>query len=103
MKYPNIKQARFLRRINRFVAICDLDGTETVVHVNNTGRCREILVPDAKVYLSKSFSRTRSTEYDLVCVEKGERLINIDSQAPNRAAPELFSRIWPGCEIHPEL
>ena len=83
MTYPNSIPARFLSRPNRFVAQVELDGVETTVHVKNTGRCRELLVPGARVWLVKSDNPSRKTVYDLVAVEKGDRLINMDSQAPN--------------------
>ncbi len=83
MTYPNSIPARFLSRPNRFVAQVELDGVETTVHVKNTGRCRELLVPGARVWLVKSDNPSRKTAYDLVSVEKGDRLINMDSQAPN--------------------
>ena len=83
MTYPNSIPARFLSRPYRFVAQVELDGVETTVHVKNTGRCRELLVPGARVWLVKSDNPSRKTAYDLVAVEKGDRLINMDSQAPN--------------------
>lgn len=84
MTYPNITPARFLSRPNRFVAQVDLDGAETTVHVKNTGRCRELLRPGAPVWLVRSSNPARKTAYDLVTVQKGDRLINLDAQAPNR-------------------
>lgn len=84
MTYPNIIPARFLSRPNRFVAQVEVDGTETTVHVKNTGRCRELLRPGAEVWLVKSGNPNRKTAYDLVAVKKGDRLINMDAQAPNR-------------------
>ena len=68
MRYPNIVQARFVRRPNRFVADCLLEGAPVTVHVKNTGRCRELLVPDAAVWLTKSKNPARKTAYDLVAV-----------------------------------
>ncbi|MCM1057411.1 MAG: A/G-specific adenine glycosylase [Firmicutes bacterium] len=88
MKYDNIVQARFISRPNRFIAYVELGGKTEKVHVKNTGRCRELLQPGVVVYLTKSENRARSTAYDLVAVEKGERMINMDSQAPNRAVEE---------------
>lgn len=84
MTYPNITPARFLSRPNRFVAQVDLDGAETTVHVKNTGRCRELLRPGAPVWLVRSSNPARKAAYDLVTVQKGDRLINLDAQAPNR-------------------
>jgi sugar fermentation stimulation protein A len=83
MKYENVAAARFLRRPNRFIAIVDLNGSETVCHVKNTGRCRELLVPGARVYLQKAAHPARKTAWDLIAVQKGERLINMDAAAPN--------------------
>ena len=88
MHYKNIVEGRFLDRPNRFIAQVMLDGRTETVHVKNTGRCRELLVKGAKVYLEKSDNNARSTAYDLVAVEKGDRTVNMDSQAPNKAAEE---------------
>lgn len=96
MKYSKVTKAKFLSRPNRFIAYCELDGKAEVVHVKNTGRCRELLVPDATVYLSVSDNPERKTKYDLVAVEKvtdrGTILINMDSQAPNAAAYEWIEK-----------
>ncbi len=88
MKYRHISKARFLSRPNRFIARVERDGEELTVHVKNTGRCRELLVPGAAVYLEESENPARKTRFDLVAVEKGARLINMDAQAPNAAAGE---------------
>lgn len=88
MKYSKVIKGRFQQRPNRFIAYVELNGRSEKVHVKNTGRCKELLRPGATVYLEKSGSPGRSTAYDLIAVEKGERLINMDSQAPNRAAEE---------------
>lgn len=88
MKYTEIVSAEFIERQNRFVAYVDLMGKRTKVHVKNTGRCRELLTDHARVYLEKSGNADRSTAYDLVAVEKGERLVNMDSSAPNKVAGE---------------
>ncbi len=88
MKYREIVTAEFLERPNRFIAYVELMGERTKVHVKNTGRCGELLTDHARVYLEKSDSGTRSTAYDLVAVDKDGRLVNIDSQAPNKAAGE---------------
>ncbi len=88
MKYNHIIQGRFLERPNRFIAYVETGGRAEKVHVRNTGRCRELLRPGAAVYLEKSGKPDRSTAYDLVAVKKGERIINMDSQAPNKAAGE---------------
>jgi len=92
MNYPNIHRATFLRRPNRFIAHVLLEGREEIVHVKNTGRCRELLVPGAEVWLVRSDQPNRKTAYDLVAVRKGERLINMDAQAPNAILAEYFSK-----------
>ncbi len=105
MKYDNVVAGRFLARPNRFIAYVELDGHTETVHVKNTGRCRELLVPGAAVYLAEGSSPARKTRYDLVAVQKGERLINMDSQAPNAAALEWLraGNVFPaGAEIRPE-
>lgn len=90
MKYDNLHKGIFLERLNRFVARVEIDGREERVHVKNTGRCAELLVPGNTVYLEKSDVPTRKTAYDLIAVDKqipgGVRLVNMDSMAPNRAA-----------------
>ncbi len=91
MNYDNIKEGRFVSRPNRFIAYVDIDGKREKVHVKNTGRCREILTENATVFLNKSANGSRSTAYDLVAVKKGSRLINIDSQAPNKAVDEWIT------------
>lgn len=88
MKYQNIVKAKFIARPNRFIAKVDLDGNELVVHVKNTGRCKELLIPGCSVYLEKANNPERKTPYDLVAVEKDGRIINIDSQAPNTVVKE---------------
>lgn len=88
MNYPNIKQGRFLARPNRFVALVELEEKPVTCHVKNTGRCRELLTERAVVYVTESDNPARKTRYDLVAVEKGALLINMDSQAPNRAVEE---------------
>ena len=88
MKYNNMVPGVFLARPNRFIAHVEIDGQLEVVHVKNTGRCRELLPAGAQVWCEKSDNPRRKTKYDLITVKKGERLINMDSQAPNRAAGE---------------
>lgn len=88
MKYKNIVTGTFKSRPNRFIAMVEIDGKIEKCHVKNTGRCRELLLPDAEVYLEKSGNPQRKTAYDLIGVKKGELLINMDSQAPNKAVKE---------------
>ncbi|MGP2528230.1 DNA/RNA nuclease SfsA [Acidaminococcus sp. LBK-2] len=92
MHYPNITSGRFLSRPNRFIAQVEIGGREETCHVKNTGRCRELLVPGAIVYLTASDNPERKTKYDLVAVEKGSRLINMDSQAPNKVVQEWLEQ-----------
>lgn len=91
MRYERVKKGIFLERPNRFIAHVRLEGQEegfTVCHVKNTGRCRELLVPGAEIWVQMAENPARKTPCDLICVRKGERLINMDSQAPNRVAEE---------------
>ena len=88
MRYANMMPGVFRKRPNRFIAHVEIDGQEQVVHVKNTGRCRELLVPGAAVWCQRSDNPARKTRYDLIAVKKGSRLINMDSQAPNTAARE---------------
>ncbi len=81
--YSTVHKAIFLKRPNRFIAYCLLDGETVVCHVKNTGRCKELLLPGATVYLAESSNPQRKTRYDLVCVESRGYVINMDSQAPN--------------------
>ncbi len=91
MKYPEVKKAVFLSRPNRFVAKVSIDGEETAVHVKNTGRCRELLTEGAEVWLEKSSNPDRKYPYSLVTVKKGDRMVNMDSRAPNQAVGEWLS------------
>ena len=88
MHYQNVRAAKFIDRPNRFIAHVELDGSVETVHVKNTGRCRELLVPGATVYLERGTAPGRKTDWDLLAVRKGERLINMDAQAPNRVFEE---------------
>lgn len=88
MYYDNMISARFLSRPNRFIAHIEIDGKTEICHVKNTGRCRELLQPGAAIWCQKSSNPKRKTRYDLICVQKGNRMINMDAQAPNTAAKE---------------
>lgn len=88
MKYENMVPGRFLARPNRFVAQVEINGKMEIVHVKNTGRCRELLPEGALVWCQKSSNPNRKTAYDLISVQKGARIINMDSQAPNAAVGE---------------
>ena len=93
MIYENLREARFLRRSNRFIAHVLLDGKETVCHVKNTGRCRELLIPGVTVYVQQAANPARKTGWDLIAVQKGSRLINMDAAAPNAVFGEW---LWAG-------
>ncbi|MBO5214103.1 MAG: DNA/RNA nuclease SfsA [Clostridia bacterium] len=97
MRYNHIVSAKFLRRVNRFIAHVELDGKEIVVHVKNTGRCKELLIPGCTVYLERSDNPNRKTQYDLVTVEKlrpgkPPLTVNMDSQAANDIALEWLKK-----------
>ncbi len=92
MKYNDIFEGVFIERPNRFIAKVEIDGNIKICHVKNTGRCRELLTEGARVLLDRSDMKNRKTEYDLIAVEKGGELFNIDSQAPNRVFGEWASR-----------
>ena len=91
MRYENIVAGTFLTRPNRFIAHVEIGGAVEVCHVKNTGRCRELLVPGCTVYCQRAGNPSRKTKFDLIAVRKGDRLINMDSQAPNIAAGEWLS------------
>jgi len=93
MNYRNIEIGTFIERPNRFVAYVDIDGKREKCHVKNTGRCKELLIRGSKVILQRSDSPTRSTELDLISVYKGDNLINIDSQAPNKVVAESIRKM----------
>lgn len=105
MKYGQVEKARFLERPNRFVAWVELEGRRQICHVKNTGRCRELLVPGCAVYLEKARNPDRRTPYDLIAVEKGDKLINMDSAAPNKVFGEWAAQsglFGPAPLIRPE-
>lgn len=92
MKYKNITYAKFIDRKNRFIAHVEIDGKIETVHVKNTGRCKELLLPESNVILTKIDNKTRKTQYDLVSVYKdGLGWVNIDSQAPNQVVKEWLN------------
>lgn len=92
MKYKETEKAIFLKRPNRFIAEVEVQGKREIVHVKNTGRCKELLIPGTEVILEKSGNPKRKTKYDLICVNKQGRLINMDSQIPNKAAEEWIKK-----------
>lgn len=99
MTYDRIVPGTFLARPNRFIAHVDIGGQTEVCHVKNTGRCRELLVPGARVYLQDCSNPKRKTRYDLIAVEKGSLLINMDAQAPNHVAAEYLTASVPGLTL----
>lgn len=104
MRYGEILPAVFLSRPNRFIAHVLVKGEEVVCHVKNTGRCRELLRPEARVWLEKGTNPKRKTAYDLVTVEKGRRLVNMDAQAPNKIFGEWALRLEAGIRsVRPEV
>lgn len=99
MKYKKMVEAKFIERPNRFVAYCDIDGKIEKVHVKNTGKCKELLVPGYIVYLEESDNPNRQTKYSLIAVKKRNRLINMDSQVTNKMVYESLenkSLVLPG-------
>ena len=91
MRYEHMTPGVFLARPNRFIAHIEIDGAVEICHVKNTGRCRELLVPGCTVWCQRSDNPNRKTKFDLIAVQKGDRLINMDSQAPNKAAGEWLA------------
>ncbi len=94
MEYNNIAEGRFIARPNRFIAHIEINGKTEVVHVKNTGRCKELLVPNARVFVEESQNPMRKTKYDLISVYKGSKLINMDSQIPNKVFCEWAKKEW---------
>lgn len=95
MRYQQVEKASFVARPNRFIAHVKLGGEQVVCHVKNTGRCRELLVPGAEVWLEKGSNPARKTAWDLIAVRKGARLINMDAQAPNQVFAEWAAQFEP--------
>ena len=95
MRYAEVTKATFLARPNRFIAHVELGGEVVVCHVKNTGRCRELLVPGAEVWLEKGSTPGRKTAWDLIAVRKGEKLINMDAQAPNKVFAQWAAQLEP--------
>ncbi len=92
MKYERIQEGKFLERPNRFIAYVEIKGQREIVHVKNTGRCAELLVPGATVYVQKADNPERKTQWDLIGVKKGNRMINMDSQIPNKVVEEWIRK-----------
>ena len=92
MKYERIVDGKFIERPNRFIAYVEIAGEKEMVHVKNTGRCAELLQSGATVYLQKSDNPERKTQWDLIGVKKGKRMINMDSQIPNKVVEEWIRK-----------
>lgn len=92
MKYSNIVKGYFINRPNRFIANVEIDGHEEVCHVKNTGRCRELLVPGAQLFLQYSGNAARKTKYDVIGVVKNQLMVNLDSQIPNKVVYEWIKK-----------
>ena len=92
MRYGHVSKAVFVERPNRFIAYVETENGIERVHVKNTGRCRELLIPGTTVYLEKGAGEHRKTKYDLIAVEKAGRIINMDAQAPNRLFAEWAAK-----------
>lgn len=103
MTYSSVRTGRFIARPNRFIAIVEVDGVDTVCHVKNTGRCKELLVPGCTVVLAQADNPARKTPYDVIAVYKGDRLINMDSQAPNAVAAAYLAERFPAATIRREV
>ena len=102
MRYDNIIRATFIKRPNRFIAEVDIDGHRETVHVKNTGRCKELLIPGCEVWLTAPGTPDRKTKYDLVAVRKDNGILfNIDSQAPNKVVKEWLAK-WDYDLVIPE-
>jgi len=104
MEYKNMVPGIFIARPNRFIAHVEIGGRQEICHVKNTGRCRELLPPGAKVWCQQADNPARKTKFDLITVQKGSRLINMDSQAPNAAAKQWLEGGGLGAltELRPE-
>ncbi len=92
MYYERIKEGRFISRPNRFIAHIEIEGREEICHVKNTGRCKELLLPGARVFVQESDNPNRKTKFDLIGVYKGDLLVNIDSQIPNKVFREWVEK-----------
>ncbi|SHJ47184.1 A/G-specific adenine glycosylase [Hespellia stercorisuis] len=105
MNYERIKKAKFIERPNRFIARVEIEGVQETVHVKNTGRCAELLRPGAEVFVQESDNPERKTKWDLIAVKKEGRMINMDSQVPNKVVKEWIEagNLFPGASlIRPE-
>lgn len=97
MKYESVSEGVFLSRPNRFIAKVLVGAAEETVHVMNTGRMKELLLPGAKVWVRRSSNPERKTKFDLIGVISDHGIVNIDSMAPNKVAAEYIPRLFPDC------
>ena len=88
MKYNHIEEGIFLARPNRFIAEVSIEGKSEICHVKNTGRCKELLIPGASIYTQRNENPNRKTKLDLISVYKGDTLVNMDSQVPNKVVED---------------
>ena len=102
MTYDRVCPGYFISRPNRFVAWVEISGKVEKCHVKNTGRCKELLTKRAQVYVQQSDNPSRKTKYDIIAVKKGDFLINMDAQAPNRIFAQWIRQQEPGIAVHPE-
>ena len=101
MKYPDVRKALFIRRLNRFCAEIELNGVTQLCHIRNTGRCAELLLPGSTIFVQPAAqSVNRKTFYSLICVEKEGNWYNLDSTAPNQVAEEWIRQGKLGCIPH---
>ena len=97
--YGKTLKGTFISRPNRFIAEVEINGRTEICHVKNTGRCRELLIKGVTVILEESSNPARKTKYDLIAVYKGEMLVNIDSQVPNKCAAEAIPQLFDGVKL----
>ncbi len=92
MKYNNILKGKFISRPNRFIAHIEINNKIEICHVKNTGRCKELLTPNAEVFVQKNDNPKRKTKFSLIGVKKNDRMINMDSQVTNKVIHEWISK-----------
>ncbi len=100
MRYERIVQGVFLKRVNRFIALCGIEGKQERVHVRNTGRCAELFLPKTQVFLQYAPAPGKKTAYTLIAIRKGRHIVNLDSLAPNKLVLEFLGQggLWPGMD-----
>ena len=103
MLYSNITEGVFVSRPNRFIAHVLINGEPVIAHVKNTGRCKELLLPGARIWLNKGDTPGRKTDWDLISVESNGQIVNIDSQVPNQVAKDYLQHLFPDAHIRREV